>query len=421
MTENGDGVVIVGAGAAGSACAKALLAGGFEGGILLVDGEPGGFGINRTLVDTGLLPGLLGHEQIALPRPGGIEVVSGRAVGWGEGMRSVVLEDGRKAGAGAVVLACGSVPRGLGEGVRVDAEAPVHVLHEAADAERLRAALPDPAGAGVIVIGAGFIGAEVASHYAAAGARVTLVGRSRLPLVASFGDGIANALADLHRERVDARFGVEVRAVRATGESGGSGVAVELSDGSVLHGDVAIVAVGTRPEATWAGFGGAIPTDGRLRVRGRGCIGGADSGVPGVDAPGPDAPHLYAAGGVAEIATEAGPIRIDHWEDSAAQGAHAAMTLLHDLGLGEDPGPYTPVAGFTLMVHGAVAAARGVRLAGGGEECREVDGGLLAEFSREDGSLAGVAGWNAGAHVSSAAARLWVGSPARDRAARPGG
>jgi len=417
MTEGGDSVVIVGAGAAGSACAKALLAGGFDGGILLVDGEPGGFGINRTLVDTGLLPGLLTPEQIALPRPGGtpgsggIEVFAGRAVGWGAGMRSVVLDGGREAGAGAVVLACGSAPRGLGEEVRVDAAAPVHVLHGAADAARLRAALPDPAGAGVIVIGAGFIGAEVASHYAAAGARVTLIGRSRLPLRAAFGDEIANALAELHRERVDARFAAEVRAVRATSGAGSSGAAVELSDGSVLEGDVVIVAVGTRPEATWAGFGGAIPVDDRLRVRADGA---------GSDVLGTDAPHLYAAGGVAEIATGAGPIRIDHWDDSAAQGAHAARTLLHDLGMGEDPGPYVPVAGFTLMVHGAVAAARGIRLAEGVEERREIDGGLLTEFSGEGGGLAGVAGWNAGAHVSRAAARLGVGSPARDGVARPG-
>lgn len=386
MAASARDVVIAGSGSSGHSCARTLRSGGFAGRIRVVNGE-GGPAINRTLVDTGVLPGLLTAEQIALPRLADVEIIDGRAVQLDASGRSVVLDDGRELRGDALVLASGTVPRALDARIEVDAAVRLHALHSALDAERLRVAIAEPKGASVVVLGAGFIGAEVASHYAGAGARVALIGRSRLPLRAAVGADIAARLAALHGERVDARLGIGVRAVRGTGGAGGDAVAVELDDGSVLEGDALVVAVGSRPAVEWAGFDGAIAVDDRFRVPGR--------------------PGLYAVGGAAAPALWHGRVHIDHWDAAAAQGAHAAKVLLHDLGLGDDPGPWIAKTGFTLMAHGAVVSARGVRGAHATESSRELDGGgLLTEFTTASGVLTGLAGWNAGPDLLRAASRL---------------
>lgn len=380
------GVVIVGSGSAGHSCARALRSEGFTGRIRVVNGE-GSPPINRTLVDTGVLPGLLRGEQIALAPLADVEVIDGRAVALRSADRAVVLDDGSELRGAALVLACGSAPREP-EGIEIDPAVRGHVLHGVRDAERLRLAIPDPASARIVVLGSGFIGAEVASHYAAAGARVTLIGRSPLPLRAAVGDDIAARLAAVQEAHVDARRGARVRAIRAApAPESEHAVVVELADGDAIAADALVLAVGSRPAAAWAGFDGAIPVDDRFRVAAR--------------------PGLYAAGSAAAPELPGGRVRVDHWDAAASQGAHAARTVLHDLGLGEDPGAWTPRTGFILMAHGAVVAARGLRDADARATSAEVgDGGLLAEFTSAAGILTGVAGWNAGPHLAQAATRL---------------
>ncbi|MCH1884003.1 FAD/NAD(P)-binding oxidoreductase [Agrococcus sp. ARC_14] len=384
MPAHEHGVVIVGSGAAGHSCARALRSGGFAGRIRLLNGE-GGPAINRTLVDTGLLPGLLTQEQIALAPLADVEVIDARAMRLDASERTVVLEDGRALRADALVLACGSLPRPLDEALSVDPAVRQHTLHGARDADGLRRAIPEPAAASVIVIGSGFIGAEVASHYAGAGARVTLIGRSPLPLRAAVGADIAGRLASLHAERVDARLGVRIVAVRAARD--GAATVVELEDGSTVTGEALVVAVGSAPALAWAGFDGAIAVDDRFRI--------------------PTRPGIYAAGSASAPAMAEGHVRVDHWDAAVSQGAHAARSVLHDLGLGDDPGPWAPTTGFTLVAHGAVIGARGVRGRDAGEATAELEGGgLLTEFSTADGVPSGVVGWNAGPHVARAASRL---------------
>lgn len=376
------GVVIVGSGAAGHSCARTLRSLGFTGLVRVVNGE-GGAPINRTLVDKGVLPGLLTGGQIALPALADVEVVDARAVRLRAHDGAVVLDDGSELRGDALVLASGSIPRELDATVEVDPAIRPHLLHGVRDAQRLRDALPDPQRAKLIIIGAGFIGAELASHYAGVGARVTLIGRSALPLRGAVGGDIAARLAELHRSRVDARLGLDVRAVRR----GGSGVVVELADGSEVTGDAVAIAAGSRPDLDWAGFGDAAAVDDRLRA----------ARWPGV----------YASGGAAAPMLAGTHVRIDHWDAAVAQGAHVAKTVLHDLGLGEDPGAYVARTGFTLMVHGAVVAARGTRRADAVETTTALDGGgMLTEFAAPDGTLTGVAGWNAGPQLQQVAARL---------------
>ncbi|GAA3593555.1 FAD-dependent oxidoreductase [Agrococcus terreus] len=387
MASEQDGIVIVGAGAAGHAAAAGLRRHGWTGRIRLVHGEDGP-PINRTLVDTGLLPGLLTVGQIALPPLDDVELVHARAIALDPESRSVALSNGQVLTGEAIVLATGSAPRALDPSVEVDAEVPLHVLHTADDAASLRGAVAALDAPRIAVLGAGFIGAEVASLWAP-GARVTLVGRSALPLRDAVGEGIAARLAALHAERVDARLGSRVLAVRAT-PGGAAPVRVELAgeDGAsdVVDADLVVVAVGAAPAAAWAGFPGAVPTDDRLRV----------PGMPGV----------YAAGGAAAPEVDGAPLRVDHWDAAAAQGAHAAQAVLHDLGLAADPGPWRPITGFTLMAHGAVVSGRGA-WAPGAETTTEAAGdGLLALVRDASGTLVGVAGWNAGRAVAEAAARI---------------
>lgn len=385
MAATEHGVVIVGSGAAGHSCARALRAQGFAGRIRLVHGEPGP-AINRTLVDKGVLPGLLTGSQIALPPLADVEVIRASAVELRASTRSVVLDDGRELQGDALVLAPGSAPRALDEDVEVDAAVRLHVLHGVVDAEELRRAIPDPVGARVVILGAGFIGAEAASHFAGVGAHVTLVGRSALPLRAAVGDEIAARFAALHADRIDARLGVGVRSVRAAGR-GRDAAILQLDDGSRVEADAVIVAVGSRPATAWAGYDGAIPVDDRFRLA--------------------EAPGVYVAGSASAPHLDEGRTRVDHWDAATAQGAHAARALLHELGQGDDPGSWRPTTGFSLMAHGAVIAARGVRPADAREAIEQLEGGgLLVRFSTPSGRLTGVAGWNAGPHVSRAAASL---------------
>ena len=396
MSDSATGVLIVGGGAAGHACAAKLRTQGFDGPVRVLDAEPDR-PINRTLVDTGVLPGLLTPEQIQLHPVAGVDLIAGRAVGLNMARRSVTLADGRELRADALVLASGSVPRGLGPATTVARGSRVYQLHTAADALALRAALPDPARTRIAILGSGFIGAEVASHFRAAGSQVLLLGRSAQPLRAAVGTRIAEQLAELHRDRVDARFGSDLVAVEPG--RGARAVTLTLGDGTREDVDVLVVAQGTVPATDWAQAAGGIRVDLALRVVG--------------------ATSVYAAGSAAVLSIDGSPMRIDHWDDAAAQGAHAARTILHDLQGAEDPGAYLPRAGFTLQVYGTVIAARGIRPAQGSERdaaaALELEPsfrpeGLLTEHLHRDGSRAGVAGYNAGAALVRLAAGIGSGA-----------
>lgn len=388
-------ILIIGGGAAGHACARTLRAEGHTGTITIVDGEEGP-AINRTLVDTGVLPGLLTPQQIALPALENVEILKGQATRLDGRGRAVTLEDGRELRADAIVLACGSLPSQPDALTLARDGLAVHHLHTASDAVRLREALPEPAGARVVVIGAGFIGTEVASHYAGAGAEVTLLGRSAMPLRAAVGAHVARELAAVHHERVNARFGVPVKSV-APG-SPGEPMTVTMADDSTAKADVVVAALGTRPATSWVGDSAGIRVDARLRAL------ELSSGI-------------YAAGSAALVSLGSGQqLRIDHWDSASEQGAHVARVLLHDLLDATDPGAYVPRSGFILRAYGEVIAARGVLEPGGEEYAKPLqpggkDDGVLTEFRDTDGVITGVAGFNAGAALMKFAAEIGTRVP----------
>jgi NADPH-dependent 2,4-dienoyl-CoA reductase/sulfur reductase-like enzyme len=367
-------VVIVGAGAAGHAAASTLRKEGYPGPITLIHPEPQA-PYNRTLVNKGILPGLLTPEQIALPGLDSFDVdlVSATATGIDAGRAVVLLDDGRQVPFGTLIVATGSQPRSAASRGHRPAGRIFH-LHSADDGVRIRNAVDGLAAPVVTVLGAGFIGAETASHFAQAGATVNLVSRPTLPMAATLGEPIARRVSELHHQHVNTWFG---RKVVRVGQ-GGDSATVTLDGGHQLESDFVVVAHGTAPGSRWAAAEGGVAVDDRLRVV--------------------DLPNTYAAGSVAvHNAADGGTFRIDHWDAAVAQGRHAAWTLLHDREGAPDPGPYVPDSGYLLNLYRVPIAVYGVAMPTATQRHETpASGGIITEFRGGDGNLIAVAGLAAG-------------------------
>ncbi|WP_454852374.1 FAD-dependent oxidoreductase [Promicromonospora soli] len=247
-------------------------------------------------------------------------------------------------------------------------------MHDPADASRVRhladAARPGPAR--VAIMGAGLVGAEAAAALSDAGARVHLVARSKRPLTGALGPQLAGRVADLHREHLTAHLGATIE--RGWSRNQHSGIV--LDDGTELELDLVIAAQGTNPRTAWTNATGTsadtppgIRVDDRLRWR----------------------TGTYAAGGAAVHTTATGErYRIDHWDATTAQGQHTARSILFDLGLGEDPGPYIPRTGFTVRFHGATLTGVGVPAPGATPVFEDLpDGAAITRFIGPSGQLVG--------------------------------
>ncbi|MPY96388.1 MAG: FAD-dependent oxidoreductase, partial [Actinophytocola sp.] len=186
------------------------------------------------------------------------------------------------------------------------------------DARALRTAIrPDSR---VVIVGAGFIGSELACAARRMGAEVTLVEAAPVPFAAAVGTELAPAIAALHtRNGTDLRCGVTV-----TGIDGEDRVrAVRLGDGSTLPADVVIVGVGAAPATGWLDGSG-------LKL---------DNGVVCDETLATSAPGVYAAGDVCRWANPlfGETMRLEHWTSAAEQGALAARNAI-------DPSAATPCA-----------------------------------------------------------------------------
>jgi len=326
--------LVVGAGAAGWSAADTLVRSGWPGPVTIID--PIG-PTNRTLVDKGVLTGLLTRDQIRRPAPNGAdlrvdEVSAIRADG------AAHLRSGERITPAATILATGSRPRLHAFDANEAARERILPLHSAEDAERIRSLLPSSGGR-IAILGAGLVGSETASLLADSGIEVTLIARSALPLRSQLGSTVASDLLRRHRERLRVRTARSI----AGAEVRSGALVVALADGDTIEADAAIVAYGTEATHPLGTGPGAITVDGRLRT---------------------STPGVYAAGGVASIRSEGGALRVDHWDDAAAQGAHAARSLLHDLVGGPDPGDYWFESGYSSRIHGTTLSAWGAATPG---------------------------------------------------------
>jgi 3-phenylpropionate/trans-cinnamate dioxygenase ferredoxin reductase component len=292
-------VLIVGAGLAGSRCAETLRAEGFEGRVVLVGDEALG-PYERPALSKEFLAGE--RERLELRAD---EFWGERGIELWLGRRISTVDVERRTADGipwdALVLATGARARRLPFAV----PAGVHTLRTAADAEELRDVLRP--GSRLAIVGAGFIGAEVASTARALGVEVTLVDVGRAPLERVLGPEVGGLLAERYRAGgVDVRLGVGLGRFLADRDGRVSGL--ELTDSSEVPCDVALVAIGAEPDGDLAG-GGSIETDACGRT-----------GIPGI----------YACGDVASAwrPSVSRHLRVEHWTSAAGQAAAVAHAIL---------------------------------------------------------------------------------------------
>ncbi len=302
-------VVVVGAGLAGSKVVQELLRLGFQGRITLIGAEDHA-PYDRPPLSKQVLAGAKEPDEVVLARletleQAGVDLRLGRrATHVGAG--AVTLDDGSVVEGDAVVVATGVGPR-VPDWLEVGG--PLHVLRTREDSLRLREAISGASS--LLVLGGGFIGAEVAATAVTAGLQVTLVEARDTLLAGALPTEVGDVVADLHRSHgVDVRTGVAVESVVARD---GRAVAT-LADGTELVADVAVVGFGTTldsgPLTDLPDAEPGVRADARGRV----------DGVPGV----------YAVGDVAAWFDEGlgRHVRREHWSSASEQAARVAHELV---------------------------------------------------------------------------------------------
>lgn len=192
----------------------------------------------------------------------------------------------------------------------------VHVVRTLEDSLGLRAAL-HARPARVAVIGAGFIGAEVASSARALGLEVTLIEGLDVPLSGVLGERMGKVCAGLHGAHgVELRTGVSVRSVEGRERV----ERVLLSDGSALEAQVVVVGIGVVPNTEWLAGSGIAIEDGVV----------CDAACNALHVDGRPVPGVVAAGDVARFFNPLydESMRVEHWTHAVEQAEHAAQTLL---------------------------------------------------------------------------------------------
>lgn len=336
--------MVVGASAAGLAAAETLRREGYDGTLTLVGDEPHA-PYDRPPLSKHLLAARWESDRLALRTPAhldglGLDLRLGTAAtGLDLDGRRVRLSDGDALPYDALVIATGVRPRRLpGEGA--------HVLRTLDDALTLRERLTP--GTRLVVVGAGFLGAEAAAVARGLGVEVTLLEPAPVPLAHAVGAEVGAMLARAHLEHgVDLRTGVPVTEVTEDG--------VRLADGTTVEADEVLVAIGSLPNTEWLAGSGLPVGDGVL------CDRYCEA-----------APHVYAAGDVARWHNPlfGTTMRVEHRTNAAEQGMAVARNLLA-------PGerrPFAPVPYFWSDQYDLKVRAYGVLR--GHDEVAVVEGDL---------------------------------------------
>ncbi|MFJ8842482.1 NAD(P)/FAD-dependent oxidoreductase [Streptomyces cyaneofuscatus] len=353
-------VVIVGASLAGLRAAETLRAEGFTGSLTLVGAEQHA-PYDRPPLSKRFLTGQVPADT-ALPVPDGLRAcwrLGRAAVRLDPYSRIVTLADGTGLPYDGLLIATGAAAR---SGVLPGEPGPdqgVFTLRGRDDATALRAALTP--GRKLLVVGAGFLGGEVAAAGRALGLHVTLVEAGAVPLARAVGTEVGAFVGTLHREAgIDLRTGTTVAAYR-TGPDGRL-TGARLADGRTVAADVAVLALGAVPATGWlAGSGieaaGGVPTDSRLRA-----LFPCGNAVPGVVAAGDAArvPQPLAGGAAPPLG---------HWSGAVEQGAAAARTLLR----GEAAPAFAEVPSFWSDFHGVRLRSVGLPALGDTVKVHECD------------------------------------------------
>ena len=322
-------VAVVGASLAGLRAAETLRQDGFDGRLLLIGAEEH-LPYDRPPLSKQLLAGTIDVEQASLcqaDRIPGLELeweLGTRATGLDLQERQVVVDDRRRIDFDGLVIATGASPRMLPGVPPLDG---IHLLRTLDDCLAIRAGLERVVAQGgrVVVVGAGFIGSEVAATCHKAGAQVTVLEALATPLSRALGEQMGAACAALHYDNdVDLRTGAGVSGFRGQHRVEG----VLLDDGTTVDADLVVVGVGVAPNTTWLESSGLTLHNGVV-----------------CDSTGHAAPGVVAAGDVARwynplFQTD---MRLEHWTNAAEGGIAAARALLAGPERAE---PYAPVPYF---------------------------------------------------------------------------
>ncbi|MDX3456404.1 FAD-dependent oxidoreductase [Streptomyces sp. ME02-8801-2C] len=330
-------VLVVGASMAGLRAAEQLRAAGWTGAVTVVGDEPH-MPYNRPPLSKEVLAGKAAFDSLHFtPKASTADVewrLGTKAVAARFDERAVDLDDGSTLSYDGLVLATGTRPRRL----RCPGpQAGRHTVRTLADAGGLRDELTRP-GVRVVVVGAGFIGCEVAATALGLGvAEVTVVDPLPLPMVGPLGEFLARALLMRHQER-GVRFALGTAVAGFEGDDRVTGVV--LGDGTVLAADVVVESVGSVANVEWLDGNGVdlddgVLTDEWLRVGGR--------------------PEIVAVGDVARFPNaryDGVPRRVEHWSIPTDTAKHAAKSLTaHLAGREGELAPFAPLPTFWSDQH----------------------------------------------------------------------
>jgi 3-phenylpropionate/trans-cinnamate dioxygenase ferredoxin reductase subunit len=303
--------VIVGAGMAGGKAAETLREEGFDGRIVLLGAEaerP----YERPPLSKDYLRGESERNGIYLQEDPSwydehaVELRTGtRVESLDLGGRAVVLDGGERVDYDALLLTTGAEPRRIGvPGVDLDG---VHVLRSVEDSDALRAVLDG--GGRLAVIGAGWIGCEVAASARQRGLEVTVIEPLSVPLERVLGPELGAFYRDVHLDHgVDLRLGDGLEAI----EGAGRVERVRTTDGVNVECDAVLAAIGVAPRTALA--------DGVL---------GVDNGILVDEGLRASADGVFAAGDVAnQDHPVLGRLRVEHWANALEQGPAAARAML---------------------------------------------------------------------------------------------
>lgn len=303
-------VVLVGAGQAAISAARTLRDSGFDGELVVV-GDEMHAPYQRPPLSKEYLLGESGLDEICLAptdwyTDNHVRLELGRrAIRVDKQSLDVELDDGRILKADAVLIATGGTPRKF-PGVESES---ILYLRTLDDADRIRRAVRP--GRRIAIVGAGFIGSEIAASARALGAEVTLLEAMKVPLERILGEAMGAVCGSLHEGNgVDLRCGVSIETIAPSG----NGALIRTRSGQTIEADAVIVGIGIAPNADLAKaseitVGNGIRVDEFCRT---------------------DAPGVYAAG---DVANHYHPLfgrrmRVEHFDNATRQGAAAAMNML---------------------------------------------------------------------------------------------
>lgn len=386
MSSSAKGIVIVGGGLAAARTAEQLRKSEFSGPVTIVSDEVH-LPYDRPPLSKDVLHADL--DDVAL-KPAEFYAENDITLRLGSAARNVdtaaqtvTLADGSVLGYDELVIATGLVPRRIPSFPELDG---IRVLRSLDDALALREQASSARNA--VIVGAGFIGCEVAASLRKLGVAVVLVEPQPTPLASVLGEQVGALVTRLHRaEGVDVRTGVGVAEVRG---QDGRVTSVFLTDGTELDADLVVVGIGSRPATDW--------------LEGSGIT--VDNGIVCDEAGRTSALHVWALGDAASWRDATGhQVRVEHWSNVAEQARVVVPRML-----GQEPPEAVVVPYFWSDQYDVKIQCLGEPEAGDIVHIVEDDGRKFLAYYERDGVVAGVVGGGMPGKVMKSRAKIASGA-----------